>query len=958
MAIRTRTGDTARGTLDRVMLFDLERRQEILLNELSHLTDAITYRRPDDIDSNSSNWALLKQIAEAASELSAETEADIKERKGFKSWWESTVVFNADLPTGAVRIYQCFRLVWHAKMMIKASVIAERLGELHDRLGQQIERTNPDYPNPVLRRRAEHGQIDKYLCEHVKWVHRDLVLAAKKLGADYPYKEVPVTLYSWQYQASSTQHAFVSHKHYEDWKQWALGSSTEVRLPSKFTSLGLSYWMPERLVSHPIIGHELAHQVLQDLYGRDNPYVRLEHQKDQLSRTLRRLIRCAEGWQVNRSSGRGSTTAQTWPLVREIMCDLLAAERYGCAYLHAWLMEICEIETMADLMHDCFGMLKPIVDFSKITPEFIQREIFTPSRALIGTEPLNIYYRGTVLVAFLRMHKRETDLMTQELLQQVDNWLDRYLDLATGVHAEPKQTTELHYGREFEHQFARDLALCVTEEFSRGSPLMGKLRNRDSKFIRAAKNHWQCNKGNIPIDFSLSRQVLSNPVRLKFLELITKYRKNAFIREEDKERVRTIHDALWRVEWAIEDLDNGPRNKLRALIFLGIDDYLYRTGNPYRLLQTILLHRKSHSKSSPDPDEGTSTDVDSVVQCRTSRSNSLNEDWLRGVYDPDWLPVLNNAIRDKCGVVLKLNNISLFALSKEDIAKLSPLLFQEADFERIGLGSSSLNALHLVSLKPAKSDNAQSQLQQKYDTNTSSLLLGRYDALTMGHMPEHERASVEGLCAVSRLKRLVSIGQTPGKEEGIPLQRLATILISLRWDASRIMFADWLRTYLNESSRPAYKVYLSDGWEDIVLVVPTSNTVVDAKQIDDLLELIRKLNNLPLVAGTESLFDHVVLCQSPSLRFRFVCTRGADGLQPTVEMIRSGLGALLGWRLENLSGAKDLQVVLDEHGVTSDVYDALHRAADGDIKFRVETRVSWELKPETCPSVAVSSQCS
>jgi hypothetical protein len=947
-------------TLYRVMLFDLKRRQEILEDEIEHLRDAIAYRLPRKAageqktkNNLGSAIALLERLSRAADELHYETAADIAERERFESWWDDTVNKQAQ-PSDAIRAYQYFQQVWQAKMMIKASLIAERLGEIHDRLGQQLERTNPDHPNPVLRRRAEQGQIDKFLCEHVKWVHRDLVKFAMLQGATYPYTEVPATFYSWQYEASSSQHSFVSYKSYEPWKRWAMGGQTKGEAPRKFSSLGLSYWMPERLVSHPIIAHELAHQVLQDLYGRDSPYVRLEHQRDQLSRTLRRMFKCAEGWLGERDGSR-HTQAQSWELVREIMCDLLATERYGCAYLHAWLTEISEIDELADFMHDSFGMLNPIHDFKKeITLEYIQREIVVPSRALATTVRPDIYYRGKVLIGFIRAQKRETDVFARELLDQVDTWLERYMDLATGISpASSSERTQLDYAREFEYQFAQDLKLTVTEEYGRASRMLSNCGFPSSAFVAGARRHWKFD-GCEARDFSLGRQVMSEAIKERYLTILRKYRSD--VRDTEMQEVRTLHDALWRVEWAIEThhatknwIQNDARNEIRALNFLATDEYLLSTGNPFRLLQAVLLHRLSTSTdTSNEADEHAGSFVDDM----TRESNTVDERRLRRVYEPKWLKDADKAIREKKAIEFELDENSSFSLSSDEAEKLAALKLQPEDFEQLGLKSCSLHVMHLVSLKPARTSTAQMELVDKYGHNlNSSLLLGRYDAIAIGPMPPGERGDVAGkrreqdkalevkggpsFCSVSRLKRLVPIGVNPVEAPG-PDQFLAVVLISLRWDASRILFAKWLR---GQSVLAGKSVFLSDGWEDVVVVVPLRCGEDMATQIRGLANLIEMLNNSPLVAGTETLLSPCVLDSPTDLQYRFVCTRGPMGLLPTRSRIE---GALVpGLELQNLSGAKDFQILVrDKSSRIHEAYIALHSAAEKG-GFRVETRVSW-----------------
>lgn len=947
------------GVLQKVMLVDLERRQQILWNEVSHLQDAIKYRLPlDGTNSYGSSLALLIRIAKAAEELSIEIEADNAERIEFNKWWNKWLAAYKAHELESLALHECFHQVWHAKMLLKSSVIAERLGELHDRLGQQLERTNPDHPNPILRRRAEQGQADKFLCEHVKWVHRDIARFTKyQLGADYPYDEVPATFYSWQYHHSSMQHSFVSHERYEEWKRRALGRSEKQLEPTKFSSLGLSYWMPERLVSHPIIGHELAHQVLQDLYGRKNPHTRLELLDDKLSRTLRRMIHCAEAWLIQREGNRAAT--QSWTIVREIMCDLFAAERYGCAYLHAWMLEISEVDSLADFMLDSFGMLKHI-DFASIDADYIRREIFAPSRAIASTLRPDIYYRGKVLVRFLRKHRRETDAMSDELLSEVNKWLDRFLDLATGVYADVPEgeSDHLAYGRQFEYQFAQNLADTISEESGTSSLFLGKQHWLDeSAFVAAAQQRW--GREDKLTDRCLQRQAMPDWLRDSYIGFIHEFRPKSIAKSPDQKQVRMMHDALWRVEWAIESraadvpsLDSKGRNELRALSFIAIDSYLHTTGNPHRLLQAIYL-----SRFDGKPDEA----FEQVIRKLTAPSNSIDDAILDRMYQPKWLSdVASESTFSPIVVGDDTVGRAVLRVEASGLRRLLPLEIDEESAKELGFNRARSNVFHLISLKPAASDSAYELIGRKYGKSRHrTLLLGRYDALTIGESPRNERSprigarrrlrlmdgrtdqqaneQTEVARSVSRLKRLVPFG---AEEIAVGTdQSAAVVMVSLRWDASRLIFARWLRWQLSELKITS-DTYLSDGWEDAAVVLPLGKAGEMKQSISRLKDLVEVLNKSALVAGTETLFPQRVLKDDTDLEYRFVCARGADGLRVTKELIASALDNVEpGWKLQNIAGAKDVQIAVPTP-LAFNVYKALHDEAAGG-HFRVETRVSW-----------------
>ena len=96
--------------------------------------------------------------------------------------------------------------------------------------------------------------------------------------------------------------------------------------------------------------------------------------------------------------------------------------------------------------------------------------------------------------------------------------------------------------------------------------------------------------------------------------------------------------------------------------------------------------------------------------------------------------------------------------------------------------------------------------------------------------------------------------------DGAPVPPFAIVLVSLRWDASRLVVANWLAS---ERTRARFKetnlvVFLSDGWEDLVIFVGRDgpNLPDDAvgSQFQQCTDLIKLLNQNPFVATTESLF--------------------------------------------------------------------------------------------------------
>ena len=350
-----------------VLRYDARKRLEVLREELNYLVNSIRYRlngiteiegaRLLDAAAPTSHDAFLFRLCTSAESLLGECEKDIQELNSVELLYSNHEDHFAS--GNGLQSYQCFQIVWNAKVVNKALVLTERLGDLHDRLEQFLQRTNPDHPDPTLRRRAEQGLTDKYLSELTRWIHRDLSRLARRVDGQYPYEAVPSTYQFWAYDHTSRHHAFMSLDDHRKWVQKVTtGDPNSLEAHSRFVSVALSYWIPERLALVPIIGHELAHQVLRAIYGREVNFAMIEQDTGELGRLYRRLTRTVEAWLSRRVQREFLDARIVSNLVTEIMCDVLAAVRFGYAYAYAWMLETLSEESFSHLFHDQYGMLR------------------------------------------------------------------------------------------------------------------------------------------------------------------------------------------------------------------------------------------------------------------------------------------------------------------------------------------------------------------------------------------------------------------------------------------------------------------------------------------------------------------------------------------------------------------------------------------------------------------------
>ena len=227
-------------TLLNILHYDTRKRLEVLREEIEHLIHSIGYRITGEDPSPAprvpgprkqaqptSQAAFLSRLQQSAKVLLSECTADLVEANQLKERTPKNrgTATRQSMPAGsssadseALKRQYRLEILWNAKIINKALVIAERLGDLHDKLEQFLQRTNPEQPDPTLRRRSEQGLADKYLSEKTRWVHKDLACLVRDLRANnYPLKEVPSTYQFWAYNHTSHHHAFISLKAHDHW---------------------------------------------------------------------------------------------------------------------------------------------------------------------------------------------------------------------------------------------------------------------------------------------------------------------------------------------------------------------------------------------------------------------------------------------------------------------------------------------------------------------------------------------------------------------------------------------------------------------------------------------------------------------------------------------------------------------------------------------------------------------
>lgn len=1019
--------DAAFQLLRSAMFYDTRRRYEILKEEIVHFEAVIHYRTSRDAPesgtqsggsgetdrSRTSDTNLLGQLRGAADKLRKECEADLEEEALFRAELEGD---RKNPSSGSRSEHDCFGILWNAKAHEKALVLAERLGGLHDRLDQFLQRTNPDQPEATLRRRVEQGLTDKYLSTFVNWVHRDLVLFAESTRARVPYGTLPNTLQHWDYGRSSRQHSFTNLDEHVQWKQRvasyaARSGSPDKKDPGKFTAISLSYWIPERPTLIPIVGHELAHQVLRDLFGREINFPLIENHRSELARVYRRLTSAVEAWLARRIEQERLSVKLMSSMVQEILCDVLAAIRFGHAYAYAWVLEMASEERFAHLFHDEYGMLRRYRGggtaddgesaYATSFPN-LKKDVFAHASRLSRTT-LDAYYRGRVIAGMLGRLPLEQDHYAQEFRSAMETMLDRMLDIYT--HGDVERQA-------YERTLAEDLVSTVCDEWLShdGGPGVG-----ESNFLKQAREFWSL-AGQRLTRITLARQVISGDFRNRIIAALETFDDpSAPIKDStifsNVSSVRTMTDVTWRLEWFLERhraRTNGPtpqheqaRVAVREINMIGMDDYLFRTADMTQVL-AVLVDRQAADSNT----------LGKLVPY----SHRLDEEALKRVYsDDNSFSVLDSIEAGKLmpgNGAYSVNWMDANIPLQQELLRFFPaeLAKRRTTRERrqqdLGAKATGLNFLFgpsksktdgIWTLRMSRSrskDGSQALDQSNNDHGDPALslrVLGRYDsaslhctystpegggagdekttpALPTQHQGAPAAASLADPCSpassvdpptVVRKKRLVRLC---GDLEPFKLDKsfrvLAVVMVSVKWEALRAIASSWLVSQEVKQTlvHSSLAVFLSDGWEDIVVLhgVSTSDGQPEQargdwldKAAEELVALVRLLNRNPFVAGTETLCTNEVLkVRSKRFRFRFLFRLGGSGF-PDARANLIKLCRELGLDAFSLAGTKDFEALIREPRAdeqptkTPDqVHRALHEQSKG--QFRVETRVAWQ----------------
>lgn len=866
-----------------------------------------------------------------------------------------------------------FSILWHSKMLKKVSVFSERIGELHDRLFQFLQRTNPDNPDPTLRRRSEQGLLDKYLSEFSRWIHRDIVNLVDNLGANYPYKITPTTFQHWTYKHTASQHSFVPFKDHSEWVGTRYDKANQIDKPNVFTIITLSYWMQERTALQPIIAHEISHQVLRDIYGPDTDITLVENDTSEFGKFYRSIKSCLEEWFANGFNNRLDSIGASNAITIEIVCDILSASRFSKSYLYAWILEILNYDVFSEAFFDRYGMLGGInFPDSNERNILVDEFVYDTLKRVSDLDRLipELYLRGVVLIEYIKSIGIEKDKESYELILAAEVLIEIMIDLFTAGDEQYKIWL-VEFGNELAN------SVCKSELNFDASPI-----------VKIVSTLWKVGPKGKLYTPSLNIQSMSFDFRKVVLGVFEfeggdeKIRKH-FELISDGFKLPNTHTyaALpWRIEWALEYLKLKINNEIikkllpgvRSILYLGMDDYLYRTANPSRLMlylsKDFWTKKLNETYNEPIKLTGNIYKNNEIEDRYSSAYVVLLEDYMARSLNEIEFPKLRES-NDVYTFSDKIQNSS-FPIRINKLRWLGDSVLWKGDRLKSWVcdNNNKIRPHYFLNLYKFGKLNS-----VDFDSNTSSglkvcsRLIGRYDAvsfdennsLNLDLLPKHSSEFYSEFCNkayaskfnITRPKKLIHVGS--GDVGNITNNNLfGLFFISLKWDPSRTVVARWLTSnrLLDCFPNLTINTFLSDGWEDIIVFVSGKNRNVST-EIEILSEMFmfhdQFLSLHPMISSIESmLLDHVLKYNHNNVHVRFVLN--LFGTSTLSEDVLIRLRRIDHVRISSLASHKDFEVVFRDRASVN--YDLIKSTYDQllDISlsmFRVEMRVAWDGNP-------------
>jgi len=215
-------------------------------------------------------------------------------------------------------------LVLRRGILAKTSRYIERLGEYHDQFSKSQDSGIFESPRPSVSRRREQSLYNTYLANRCMQCFKEIQQILRLYGIKNVdlYEQINIS-HGWTHNYSSKVTRLYDDMSFDN------TAADRLNAPQVSFFVSSSYWMPERPDLQNIISHEIAHCALYKYFDNlSESYV--ASTDNGLTSLFREII-----YVLNLTS-----ITDTYGLVNEIACDILAATASGPSYLYALFTEL------------------------------------------------------------------------------------------------------------------------------------------------------------------------------------------------------------------------------------------------------------------------------------------------------------------------------------------------------------------------------------------------------------------------------------------------------------------------------------------------------------------------------------------------------------------------------------------------------------------------------------------
>ncbi|MEO5330868.1 MAG: hypothetical protein H7839_02505 [Magnetococcus sp. YQC-5] len=829
----------------------------------------------------------------------------------------------------------------------------KQMGHLHHRLGQTLEHVVPGFSGPTVRRRKELGLNDQYMSALCRWVHRDLVmLATEYMHCDYPYSTLPLTVQFWDYEQTSRHLPLMTSQGYQDWRSSILTnrrslshsrhshassaqSEDKKHEAQRTVVVQQGYWMLERSALHPILGHELAHNLIHTALGNLNVQVIALEKTGHLGKWARQITLVLDRGLFDRRAMD--------PLREDILCDLLSASRFAYAFAYAWFLEMMGSMFGDGLNYtDEFG--HPESDWQEILCK-AQSPRFNPDAE---NEVPEDYLRGRALLAWLdAMEIKCSDIFAISLHKAIALHLDMLLE--TRFQGNPDRLASwkslgddlqrvITRNARFGPKKASDFLACMMEEKEPTGKdvfkwalwrqkLSGHLREKVKQHLFNAAVKADVGSDEWKLPFLWSKKIPTTKA-LEWLESMRKHsvdfnvKSNCYNHKKifDEQYldlfdlpVRDVSDISWRLEWVCAD-DSFCTT-------YAMEEYLFQV-----LLLSRLIPDTTKSDGLPLPSQ--MLDIHALQSRWRQSAEAILEPSMYSYYE-------SHAVLGKhpfgdimSGIHLNPDPKNIHDWYDKDYQNYYMDLLIHADAD-VGLGSqldlemSDLNNKHNI-LSCLTFGSYNWIVLRKYDgiyflpetfsLNDSTMALYSIKDDKNKLRPYYDRRRL--------LRKLYINNGVRGKTDSsnVWAEKIQFIvLVGLRFSGTRPIFLNWFKSRIIDCSsahpwcqklfKSTMALFRSSGWEDFVFFLKP-------EELETGFELIQKLYDHPLVERTHVIYTHAVMDELDPLldtnkiiiRYEVRVNNSTKDFMNEFELLRPKL--LFQWNSTLSSSQKVLDVAL------------------------------------------------